>query len=316
MVVLSAKVSVIIPTYRRPQFLQRAVQSVLNQTYDNIEVVVVDDNMPDSEARDKTAELMMKYASDDRVKYVCNARSMGGGPARNEGIKAANGEYITFLDDDDEYLPCKVEVQLAFVLENGLEMAFSDVCLCDANGKTVEYRRHDYVTDCSNAELLRQHILHSLGPTSTFMIRRDVLLNAGGFIDVPMGQDFMLMWRMIEAGTKIGYFPESNIIQYLHDEGRISTGKNKIDGENRLYKLKMQHTDNLTKKEVRYVRFRHYAVLAASSKRSKAPVAALGYGIHAALSSPIYTAKEAIKFYKSRSDGKTVSQGITRTENG
>ena len=297
-------VSVIIPTCRRPHFLARAVDSVLAQTYPHVQVVVVDDNAPDSEARQRTQEVMRPYAEDPRVLYVLNAHPMGGGPARNEGIAQASGEYITFLDDDDIYLPQKVETQLNFMLEQGLEMSFTDVYLHDGDGRLVEWRRHSYVTDCDNRELLRQHILHSLGPTSTYMIRRDVLCDAGGFIDVPMGQDFMLMWRMIEYGTKIGYLPVSYIVQYLHDGERISVGKNKLDGENRLYALKQTKRDLLTKEECRYVDFRHYAVLAVTAKRSGMPKDFLRYGLHAVCISPRDFLLEARKMRQNRAHAK------------
>lgn len=294
------KVSVIIPTHNRPHFLARAVESVLSQTYANVEAVVVDDNMPQSPAREQTAEVMRPFGEDPRVQYILGDRPVGGGPARNRGIEAASGEYITFLDDDDIYLPEKVETQLRFTIDNGLQMSFTDVYLHDGNDRLVEYRRHSYVKDWSNEELLRQHILHSLGPTSTFMVRRDVVLAAGGFADVPMGQDFMFMWRMIEFGTRIGYFPVSYIVQYLHDGERISVGKNKFDGENRLYQLKKTKMNMLTDEEKKYVDFRHYAVLAVTAKRSGMPLAFIRNGLHAVGISPKFFLEEARTMQRNR----------------
>ncbi len=297
---LIEKVSVIIPTHKRPHFLNRAIDSVLAQTYSNIEVVVVDDNAPDSDDRRHTINVMKRYKNNRRVVYVLNDHPLGGGPARNHGIDCSSGSYITFLDDDDIYLPEKVEVQLRFMLENDLEMSFTDVYLHDNNDKLFEYRRHTYVTDCSNDELMRQHILHSLGPTSTFMVMRSSILAAGGFSDVPMGQDFMLMWRMIEFGTKIGYLPVSHIIQYLHDGERISVGQNKINGENRLYKLKLTKAHMLSDEEKKYIDFRHYAVLAVTSKRSGKRLDYLRYGIKAVRVSPYFFAKETKSLFFNR----------------
>lgn len=298
-------VSVIIPTCKRPHFLARAVDSVLAQTYAHVEVVVVDDNAPDTSARAQTIDVMRQYHDNPRVVYVLNDHPMGGGPARNRGIEQANGSYITFLDDDDIYLPEKVETQLRFTLENDLEMSFTDVYLCDGNGRLVEYRRHSYVKDCSNNELMRQHILHSLGPTSTFMVRRSALLAAGGFADVPMGQDFMLMWRMIEFGTKIGYLPVSHIVQYLHDGGRISVGPNKINGENRLYKLKQTKAHLLSPSEKKYVDFRHWAVLSVTARRSHMPLAFFKYGIKAVFVSPVYFLRETHTLLTNRMRAET-----------
>lgn len=307
------KVSVIIPTHKRPQYLGRAVDSVLSQTYDNVEAVVVDDNAPGSEERHFTEKAMERYAGNSKVVYCLNEKPIGGGPARNKGIEAASGDYITFLDDDDIYLPDKIERQLVFTVENGLEMSFTDVYLHGPDGKLVEYRRHNYVKDCSNTELLRQHILHSLGPTSTFMVKRDILLAAGGFEDVPMGQDFMLMWRMIEFGTKIGYLPGSDIIQYLHRGERISVGKNKIEGEKRLYNLKKTKIAMLTPRERKYLDFRHNAVLCVTFKRSEKPAEAVRYGLKAFGISPVFAVLEMVKILKNRytvKRMKSVSQGL------
>ena len=106
-----AKVSVVIPTYKRSEFLLRALESVLNQTWTDIEAVIVDDNGEGSEFRAATQRSLDEhYAADPRVKRVLNAKNMGGALARNEGIAAATGEYITFLDDDDIFLPEKVQV--------------------------------------------------------------------------------------------------------------------------------------------------------------------------------------------------------------
>jgi glycosyltransferase involved in cell wall biosynthesis len=298
--ILIEKVSVIIPTHKRPHFLNRAVDSVLAQTYSNIEIVVVDDNAPDSDDRKHTSVAMRRYKNNRRVIYVQNERPLGGGPARNKGIECSTGSYITFLDDDDIYLPQKVEVQLRFMLENDLEMSFTDVYLHDNNDKLFEYRRHNYVTDCSNDELMRQHILHSLGPTSTFMVKRSSILAAGGFSDVPMGQDFMLMWRMIEFDTKIGYLPVSYIIQYLHDGERISLGQNKINGENRLYKLKQTKSYMLSDEEKRYLDFRHYAVLSVTSKRSGNTLDYIKYGVKAIRISPVFFYREARNLFGNR----------------
>ena len=301
---VSIKVSVIVPTHNRPHFLGRTIDSLLAQTYRDTEIVVVDDNAPDSPARADTQALMKNYEQYDNVIYVRNEKPLGGGLARNEGIRAATGDYVTFLDDDDIYLPEKVETQLAFMLEKDLDMSFTDVFIHSAEGKLVEYRRHSYVNDCSNQELFRQHIIHSLCPTSTYMIKRSFILGTDGFRGVPMGQDFMLMWDMLEHGAKTAYFPVSYIIQYIHNEGRISLGQNKVNGEKALYELKKTKLNLLTAKERRYVRFRHYAVLTVAYKRSGKPFDAMRYGIKTALASPADVVREFNRLFTNRKMAK------------
>lgn len=106
-------VSIVIPTYGRPQTLERAVNSVLNQTYKNIEVLVVDDNNPDTDARKETEEVMHRLKeSDERVVYLQHPCNKNGSAARNTGIFNSHGKYVALLDDDDEFKPNKIAVQL------------------------------------------------------------------------------------------------------------------------------------------------------------------------------------------------------------
>ena len=105
-------VSIIITTYRRAELLNRSISSVLNQTYEYIEIIVVDDNNPDSSDRMETERVMEFYRDNPKVVYIrqsCNQRQPA---ALNAGIKNAKGKYIGFLDDDDEFLPHKIEMQV------------------------------------------------------------------------------------------------------------------------------------------------------------------------------------------------------------
>ena len=106
------KVSVVIPSYGGGQYLQRCVDSVLNQTYTNIEVIVVDDNGLGTDNQIATARQMEKFANDKRVKYVCHEVNKNGSAARNTGVNHSTGEYIALLDDDDEFLPEKIAKQV------------------------------------------------------------------------------------------------------------------------------------------------------------------------------------------------------------
>jgi glycosyltransferase involved in cell wall biosynthesis len=103
-------VSVIIPTYNRAGYVVEAIESVLAQTYKNIEIVVIDDG-----STDDTPEMLKPYK--EKIKYIYTEN---GGPARarNIGMKEAAGEYIAFLDSDDLYYPFKTEIQVAFLQKN------------------------------------------------------------------------------------------------------------------------------------------------------------------------------------------------------
>lgn len=104
-------VSVVIPTYKRSTMLTRAIRSVVNQTYKNIEILVVDDNEPGDEYSIAAKDLInnLNYS---QVRLVTQPKHINGAAARNAGIREAKGEYICFLDDDDLYMPNKIERQL------------------------------------------------------------------------------------------------------------------------------------------------------------------------------------------------------------
>ena len=110
-------VSCVIPSYKRAETLRRAINSVLAQTYSHIEVIVVDDNIANDEFSKALHSVLNEYKGDDRVRLVTQPQHINGAEARNAGIRAAQGEYIAFLDDDDEWLPEKTEKQVA-CLEN------------------------------------------------------------------------------------------------------------------------------------------------------------------------------------------------------
>src|SRR5258705_13939604 len=101
-----SQVSVVIPTHNRSEFLRSAIASVLGQTYQDFELIVVDDASTDS-----TAEVVVSF-NDSRIKFIRHQTNQGGSAARNTGIRASKCDYIAFLDDDDEWSPRKLSKQV------------------------------------------------------------------------------------------------------------------------------------------------------------------------------------------------------------
>jgi len=110
-------VTVVIPTYKRPDQLKRAIDSCLGQTYSNIEIIVVDDNSPETEYRKATEKVIHLYNNNEKIKYIRHDKNRNGSAARNTGLANANGKYITFVDDDDILYQEKLLKQVA-VLDN------------------------------------------------------------------------------------------------------------------------------------------------------------------------------------------------------
>lgn len=112
---MSKLVSVIIPTYSRPKFIVRTIDSVLNQTYSPIEIIVVDDNGLGTLCQIETEKILASYINENKIKYIPHEINKNGSAARNTGIKASHGEYVTLMDDDDEMMLNKIEKQVAAI---------------------------------------------------------------------------------------------------------------------------------------------------------------------------------------------------------
>ena len=111
-------VSVIMPTYNCGRFIQEAIDSVRAQTYDNWELLIVDDD-----STDDTQSIVSSY-SDARIRYMRNERNIGGALTRNKALREAKGQYVAFLDADDVWLPEKLEKQIAFMANKGFAFTY------------------------------------------------------------------------------------------------------------------------------------------------------------------------------------------------
>lgn len=295
------KVSVIIPTYKREtKYLLRAIKSIENQTYKNIEIVVVDDNISDSQYRKENIDFMKKYKDDQEVIYYLNPQNIGGALARNNGIKMATGDFITFLDDDDEYLPQKIKKQIKLMLDEDCDMSFTNLKLVNNDKVVVDYRNHPYLKKMDKQSLLKYHIMRHLTGTPTFMYRTKEIREIGGFDDAIMGQEFYLMLKSIERDLKICYLDDCYVIAYRDSDGGISQGKNKIVGEKKLYEFKKKYFNIFTNREKMFIRFRHYAVMTVVYNRNKQYIKVLENGTKMFLSSPLDFIKEGSIFIKKK----------------
>ncbi len=263
-------VSVIVATYRRDGDLKRALESLADQTYSHMEIILVDDN-DDEEWNSKVCEIVDSFkrvSSNVFLTYIANHPNQGSARARNIGIESAQGEYITFLDDDDVYLKDKVKNQVEFMDDGGFDYSITDLSLFHENDKKIDSRVRSYIKDTSANSLKVYHLKHHLTGTDTMMFKKAYLEKIGGFAPIDVGDEFYLMQRAIEGGGKFGYLPGCDVKAYVHmGEGGLSSGDGKIQGENALYAYKKTQFSSLDSKTKRYIRMRHYAVIAFAEVR-------------------------------------------------
>ena len=286
-------VSVIVATKRRETELVRALESLAAQTYRPLEVLVVDDN-DDPEWNQKTKEALEAFCDSLALQYIQNHPGKGSAEARNVGICAASGEYITFLDDDDVYLPEKIERQLVCIQEQNADYSLTDLDLYFDDGRLSEHRRRDYLRP--GESLLECHFKYHMTGTDTLMFRRDYLIEIGGFPGIDLGDEFYLMHRAIEAGGKLAYLDRCDVRAYVHEgAGGLSSGETKIRCENDLYAYKKQFFSRFSRRTIRYIRMRHYAVLAFAALRMRRTGAAAAYACRSVLSAPFQCLRMVIQ---------------------
>ncbi|MFW6015819.1 MAG: glycosyltransferase family 2 protein [bacterium] len=216
------KVSVIITTYNRYKLLDRAINSVLLQTYRNMEIVIVDDN-----SSDNTESIIKKYMEkDNRINFIKHKENMGLSAARNTGFKNSIGELIAYLDDDDEWLPEKLEQQVNKMLDSSEKNLGLIYCWMNYyKGKEIVRERHTKLKgNIFEYSLDRQPI----GNGSTWLICRSVLEDIGGFDErLPRGIDGDFIRRMSIKNYSVDYVPKVLIRYYVeHGKQRITRSDN------------------------------------------------------------------------------------------
>lgn len=285
-------VSVVIATYRRKKELERALASLASQTYKNMEVILVDDNADSAWCTEvKTLVAKWKRKSSIPLCYIQNSENCGSAASRNIGIQAANGQYITFLDDDDKYSPEKISHQIHHMLEEESDFSITDLALYNEDGKLEEKRVRNFLnreTISEPSRLLAYHLMYHLTGTDTLMFKKEYLEEIGGFPPIDVGDEFYLMKEAITYGGKFSYLPVCDVKALVHSKtDGLSSRESKIAGENALYEYKKQFFSSLSEKEVRQIRMRHNLVLAYAHLRERKHLKFLRYAMRSMAEEPV-----------------------------
>lgn len=208
--------SIIITTYNRPKFLKRAIESCINQTTDyDYEIIVVDDNGLDTPLQKETFKLVNKY---NNIVYLPLEKNSGACTARNIGVENAKGEYIFFLDDDDEFLKERINIPIQFLnLNPEIDVFASGFKRLDSNfNSIISMSNFPIVGDFKNFAI-RGNLFNTM-----VCIRRNVFNDVGGFIQIPRFQDRYLFLRMLEKKIRFHVEDIELCVVYEHNEARIT----------------------------------------------------------------------------------------------
>lgn len=210
---MNIKIDVIIPTYNRAHFIERSITSVLNQSYKNFELYLIDDG-----STDNTKEVVAPFLALDNFHYL-KKENQGVSAARNFGIKNSNSPWVSFLDSDDEWLSHKLQEQ-ACAIQNSPELSFfhsNEIWM--RNGVRVNLPKK---FDKGHHGLIERSLEMCLISPSTVIIKRDLLLEFNGFDEsILLCEDFDL-WNKILANYKVGFIEKELIIKYAGHDDQLS----------------------------------------------------------------------------------------------
>jgi glycosyltransferase involved in cell wall biosynthesis len=233
----SPTVSVIIPTYNREDLICKPIRSVLNQSYQNFEIIVVDDYSTDD------TENVVASINDSRIRYIRHQRNSGPAIARNTGIENSTGSYVAFLDSDDEWLPEKLEKQLNLFQKCGSEVG----CIYTGLAAVDKFNQVQIVKSPSDRGCLRDRLLYSncIGTPSTVMVKRNYLEHVQGFDpNMPSTEDADL-WLRLSEHCQFEVLPEVLTLYSDNNSGNRLTLNHKSVVEGILSFIKKHHNKSI-----------------------------------------------------------------------
>lgn len=222
----SGLVSIIVPVYNAEKFLKETIQTVLDQTYPNWELLLVDDC-----SNDDSVNIIKEYATkDDRIQLLKNEKNSGAALTRNHGIKEAKGTYLCFLDADDLWEKEKLEKQLKFMKENDFAFSFTSYEFADSNGipngkKVKVPRTINYKQALKNTTIFTSTVMFDLGKLTKEVIYMP---------DVRRGQDTATWWKVLKI---IDYAYGINEIYSYYRRNENTLSSNKIKALKRTWNL-------------------------------------------------------------------------------
>jgi glycosyltransferase involved in cell wall biosynthesis len=227
-------ISVVIPTFNRIGCVVRAIESAANQTYPEVEIIVVDDGSTDG-----TATLLRTFACARPFRFVEGGVNEGAPAARNRALALCAGRWVAFLDSDDVWHPRKLERQIETLTASGAEFGacYTGLAEYDDGGHLCGVSR---ATDHGDirAGLMTYNLV---GSTSSILVRRDLLSEVGGFaLDLRSCQDWEL-WVRLAQRTKFACVPEILTVIFATSTGRITTnGTSRLSGHLYMYRAHLR----------------------------------------------------------------------------
>jgi len=212
---LKPLVSIITPTFNSQKFIEQTINSVLEQSYNNWELIIIDDG-----SSDKTVDTIKGYTSKHpNIFLIANKTNQGAGLSRNKGIQAAKGDFITFLDADDLWNPNKLDVQINTMIKNNLDVCFSSYDLINEKGNKL-FRRVNALPVLSYKKLLKSNYIGNL--TGIYNCRSLGKIESN---ELRKRQDWLLWLKAIKKSQKPAQGIQESLACYRVRKNSMSSNK-------------------------------------------------------------------------------------------
>ena len=224
-------ISVIIPYFKKKNFIETTIKSVLNQTYKHFEIILIYDDNDFSEL-----EFLKKLnQSDTRIKIILNKKNLGAGESRNKGIEKSAGKYIAFLDADDIWNEKKLELQLNFMKSNNFDITHCSYHIVDKDNKILGIR---IARDFDNLNSLLKSCDIGL---SSVMLKKEILNNEYKFPKLKTKEDFVLWLTLLKNDYKI-FGLNKILVKWQKSKNSLSSSSfQKIIDGFRVYRIYMKY---------------------------------------------------------------------------
>lgn len=282
--------SVVIPSYNREKVVVRAINSVLNQTFQDFEIIVVDDGSEDN------TEGVVNSIADERIKYV-RQENAGACVARNTGVENSRGQYVSFLDSDDEWFPEMLEKQYELYKSDcDIGCVYSNLQVVTIKGEIYPFGKQFGVQGNCYAEVLRQGYM---APTSVLSAKRECFEKVGLFdVQLPASQDDDMCFKLAKY-YKVGYIPYTMASLNVEQVNRISNNPKRVaDGWWKLWNKYENDVAALCGNEVMQDHFlncaKRYAFLNDNNQKKEALRKYYKYGGRLTIKDRFFISKEGV----------------------
>lgn len=217
-------VSIIITCYNQANFIKSAIESAVNQSYGPIEIIVVNDG-----STDNSLDIIQAISSREKI-FIATTTNGGPAFARNAGLKYANGEYISFLDGDDLYLPNRLKVHIDFLMSNyNVDISYSETqYFYNQQKNSFNIKKRPQI----NGDIFRKLIRGNFIPTNAFVIKSSMLRKIGGYDEsLRTHEDWDMLLRLSLAGARFGHIDQITQLVRIHKENITKNRRLMVESE-------------------------------------------------------------------------------------